>query len=195
MSTALKPDGATVGTTSREMTGAQAQSARAGAAASVTSARVWQQLARSSFAVVSCVTSTGAPRSSGVIYATDGQRLYVAVAPDSWKARHIAASGQVAVTVPVHRGGLLALVLPIPPATISFHAHAIVHPAGAVMDGALAKTLAPLLPPERRADACIIEIDPHGQFLTYGIGVSLMQMRHPAMAQARVPVWEPGRPL
>jgi hypothetical protein len=158
----------------------------------VTSTQVWRQLARSSFAVISYVTPTGAPRSSGVVYVTDGQRLYVAVAPDSWKARHIALSGQVAVTVPVRRGGLLALMLPIPPATISFHAQAIVHPAGAVTDGALAKTLEPLLPPERRAEARIIEIDPRGQFLTYGIGVSLMQMRHPAIARARVPVREPG---
>jgi hypothetical protein len=150
--------------------------------------RVWHELARASFAVVSYVTPAGKPRSSGVVYATNGRRLYVAVAPDSWKARHIAKSGQVAITVPLRRGGLLALILPIPPATVSFHAHAVVRPAGAVMDSALAKTLAPLLPPERRAEACIIEIVPHGEFLTYGVDVSLMQMRHPDIARARVPI-------
>jgi hypothetical protein len=58
-----------------------------------------------------------------------GRRLYLVVAPDSWKARHITARGQVAVTVPVRRRGLLSLVLPMPPATVSFHAWAIVHPA------------------------------------------------------------------
>ena len=39
-------------------------------------------------------------------------------------------SEQVAVTVQVRWGGLLSLVLPVPPATVSFHARAIVHPAG-----------------------------------------------------------------
>ena len=48
-----------------------------------------------------------------------GRQLYLVVAPDSWKARHITARGQVAVTVPVRRRGLLSLVLPIPPATVS----------------------------------------------------------------------------
>ena len=90
-------------------------------AARLTSDQVWRALTRASFAVVSYVTPAGEPRSSGVVYAADGRRLYVAVAAGSWKARHIAASGRVAVTVPVRRGGLLALLFPIPPATISFH--------------------------------------------------------------------------
>ena len=72
----------------------------------------------------------GSPAPAAVVYKTVGRRLYVAVAPDSWKAKHVAVSGRVAVTVPVRRGGLLSLVAPIPPATVSFHATAIVHPAG-----------------------------------------------------------------
>jgi hypothetical protein len=111
----------------------------------------------------------------------------VAVAPDSWKALHIAASRRVAVTVPVRRGGLLSLVTPIPPATVSFHATAIVHPAGSSKAGSLAKELGSLLPAERRASACLIEVIPEGEFLTYGVGVSLSTMRTPAAACARVP--------
>jgi hypothetical protein len=156
--------------------------------ARLTGEQVWHALARASFCVVSYVTPAGEPRSSGVVYKTAGRRLYMAVAPDSWKARHIAASGQVAVTVPVRRGGLLSLVLPIPPATISFHARAIVHPAGALAAGALPKDLEPLLPAERRASGCVIELHPAGAFVVYGLGVSLAQMRHPAAARARVPV-------
>ena len=117
-----------------------------------------------------------------------GRRLYLVVAPDSWKARHITARGQVAVTVPVRRRGLLSLVLPIPPATVSFHARAIVHPAGAVDVNALSKVLASLLPAEWRATGCVIELLPEGAFLAYGLGVSLMQVRHPAAVLARVPV-------
>src|SRR5947208_1024150 len=72
----------------------------------------------------------GEPRSSGVVYKAVDRRLYIAVAPDSWKARQIAVRRRVSVTVPVRRGGLLSLVLPIPPATISFHATAKVHSPG-----------------------------------------------------------------
>ena len=48
--------------------------------------------------------------------------------------------------------------------------------------------LGSLIPAERRAAACIIEIIPAGAFRTYGLGVSLRAMLNPAAAQARVPV-------
>jgi hypothetical protein len=38
----------------------------------------------------------------------------VVVAPDSWKAKHIALTGKVAMTVPMRRGGLLSLGFPDP---------------------------------------------------------------------------------
>jgi hypothetical protein len=155
-------------------------------AARVTTEQVWDKLARGSFAVLSHVTPAGEPRSSGVLYKTIERRLYVAVAADSWKASHIAANRRVAVTVPVRRGGLLSLLAPIPPATVSFHATAIVHTAGSSAASSLSKELASLLPAERRASACIIEVMPEGVFVTYGLGVSLSKMRSPAAARARV---------
>jgi hypothetical protein len=150
--------------------------------------QVWDRVAKESFAVISHVTPSGEPRSSGVLYKVLGRRLYVAVAPDGWKARHIAADGRVAVTVPVRRGGILSLVAPIPPATISFHGTAVVHPAGSPEVGALSEALGSLLPAERRASASIVEVAPQGAFLTYGVGVPLLKMRTPATAWARVPV-------
>ena len=154
----------------------------------LTTEQVWQQIAKASFAILSHVTPAGEPRSSGVVYKSAGRRLYVAVARDSWKARHIAASRRIAVTVPVRRGGILSLLAPIPPATVSFHATAIVHPAASLEAGSVLNELASLLPAERRASACVIEIIPEGAFLTYGLGVSLLKMRTPAAARARVPV-------
>lgn len=153
-----------------------------------TTDRVWRELADASFAVISYATPAGQARSSGVVYAIVDRRMYVVVAEDSWKAKHIEVSGQVAVTVPVRRGGIMSLLLPIPPATISFHASAIVHPAGSLEERSLPKRLASLLPTERRASSSIIEIQPLGEFLTYGVGVSLLQMRSPALARGRVPV-------
>ncbi len=154
----------------------------------LTSEQIWHALAKASFAVVGYVTPAGEPRSSGVVYTTVGRRMYVAVAPDSWKAKHVAAGGRVAVTVPVRRGGILSLVAPIPPATISFHATAAVHAPGSPEVRPLLEELGSLLPAERRASASIIEIVPEGSFVTYGVGTSLMKMRDPAAARARAPV-------
>ena len=162
-------------------------------AARLTTEQVWHQIGKASFAVLGYVTPSGEPRSSGVVYKSIGRRLYVAVASDSWKARHIAASRRVAVTVPVRRGGILSLLAPIPPATISFHGAASVHPAGAPQVRPLLKELGSLIPVERRTSACIIEILPEGAFLTYGLDVSLSKMRDPAAARARVPVTQERR--
>jgi len=154
----------------------------------ITSEQVWRTIERSSFAVIGYVTPSGEPRSSGVVYRTLDRRMFVAVAPDSWKARHVAVDGRVSVTVTVRRGGLMALLTPIPPATISFRGNAIVHPAGSPEVRPLLEELGSLLPAERRTSAAIIEIVPDGSFVTYGIGVPLMKMRDPAAAGARVPV-------
>lgn len=153
----------------------------------VTGERVWRELDKASFAIIGYITHAGEPRSSGIVYKTVGKRLYLAVAPDSWKARHIASGGHVSVTVPVRRGGVLSLVLPIPPATISFHATATVHAAGSLKVGSLSKELEALLPPERREAAVVIELAPEGEFLTYGVGVPLMDMQKPELARRVVP--------
>ena len=145
--------------------------------------QVWRAVARSSFAVISHVTPAGAPRSSGVVYAVSGDSMYVAVAPDSWKARHIGADGMVSVTVPIRRGGPLSLIFPIPPATISFAGVATLHPADMLTE---APGLSRLVPAARLANCTIVEIRPIGHFVTYGLGVPLLQMRDPARARARI---------
>jgi hypothetical protein len=149
---------------------------------------VWQALAKASFAVVSHVNAAGEARSSGVVYGVADRRMYIAVATDGWKARQIVSGQEVAVTVPVRRGGILALLVPIPPATITFHARATVHPAGSLDIGSVSKELTKLVPEARKAGSSVIELVPEGRFLTYGIGVSLMEMANPAVALARVPV-------
>lgn len=154
----------------------------------LTTKDVWRALTKASFMVLSYVTPDGESRSCGVVYKAVGQRLYVATDAQSWKARHIGASGKVGVTVLVRRGGLLSLLAPIPPATISFHAAATVHPAQSPDMRPMLQQLSRLLPEEHRSSAAIIEIVPEGTFVTYGIGVSLMKMRDPAAAKARVPV-------
>jgi hypothetical protein len=149
---------------------------------------VWRDLAKQSFAVIAHVNEAGEPRSSGVVYALLGHRLYVAVAPDGWKARQIQSGDEVSVTVPVRRGGLLSLMFPIPPATITFHATATVHPPGSITRSSLPAPLRKLLPETGDEPICMLELAPEGRFLTYGVGVSLMQMRDPAIAIGHAPV-------
>jgi hypothetical protein len=193
MAATIQPQQAGVGRAGTGVLGAAAEDRGQPTAARLTSEQIWQQLAKASFAVLGYVTPAGEPRSSGVVYTTADRRLYVAVAPDSWKARHVAASGRVAVTVPVRRGGILSLVAPIPPATISFHATAVVHPAGSPEARSRLRELGSLVPAERRALACLIEVVPEGAFVTYGLGVPLSKLRSPAAARARVPVAPAGR--
>jgi hypothetical protein len=164
--------------------------ATSGAAAErrVTCDEVWRQLSKASFAVLAYTTPAGKPRSSGVVYGVANQRMYVAVAADGWKARQVVTGQEIAVTVPVRRGGILALLAPIPPATITFHARATVHAAGSLDIGSVSKELMKRVPEARKAGSCVIELVPEGRFLTYGIGVSLMDMANPARALARVPV-------
>lgn len=83
---------------------------------------------------------------------------------------------------------MLSLVAPIPPATVSFHAKATVHPADSLRIEKVPKKLASQLPKERRAAGCLLELVPEGNFLTYGLGVSLQDMAKPATALAHVPV-------
>lgn len=154
----------------------------------LTTERVWNEIEKASFAIISYVTPVGKPRASGVMCAAVGHRLYVVTAADSWKARQISNGDEVAVTVPIRRGGLLSLVAPIPPATVSFHARATVHPVGSVSIEKVPKKLASQLPKERRSAGRLLELAPKGNFLTYGLGVSLQDMAKPEAALAHVPV-------
>jgi hypothetical protein len=184
----------TAGTASEAVTHTTTKHEGTSAESRLTSEQVWREVAKGSFAVLGYVTPAGEPRSSGVVYQTLGERLYVAVAPESWKARHVAIGGRVAVTVPLRRGGFLSLLVPIPPATVSFHGTAIVHPHGSPEVQGVLQRLASLLPADRQASASIIEVVPEGVFVTYGVGVSLMKMRDPAAACARIAVAQEANP-
>jgi hypothetical protein len=88
----------------------------------------------------------------------------------------------------VRRGGILSLLFPIPPATVSFRATAHPRPAGSLDGEPLPPALASLVPDDRRKHALLLELVPQGWFVTYGIGVSLQRMRDPEASRALVPV-------
>jgi hypothetical protein len=86
-----------------------------------------------------------------------------------------------------HRGGRrqVRVVAPIPPATITLHGLAVVHPAGSSPARSPVKELGSLIPAERRACASIIEIRPEGTFLTYGGSGRIPQPVPQAMGNLR----------
>jgi hypothetical protein len=97
------------------------------------------------------------------------------------------------VTVPVRRGWILSLALPIPSATITFHGDG--HHASGRSPGTHALLrLGSLISAGRRAIGWVIEIVPEGEFLTYALGVPLRKMSNPAAALARMLAAPEGGP-
>jgi hypothetical protein len=103
--------------------------------------------------------------------------------------KHIAHNGQVSLTVPIHKGIPLMPFIKIPAATITFAGLAeVLHPADTDPDTlkALYRGLAD--DEALMADSRVIAVTPVGDFLTYGVGVSLMGMRDTKAARGRAPV-------
>ena len=157
--------------------------------APITTALVWTEINRRFFAVLSYVTPRAEARSAGVVYVVRDGRLYIRADTDSWKARHIRLNPSVALNVTIPKRVPLMPWIRIPEATIAFRGTARVidgDTAEADLVQALARATAHDV--ESLAGICFIEVTPAGHFATYGVGVSLLDMRNPAKARARVAV-------
>ncbi len=151
----------------------------------LTSASVWDEIDRNNFAVLGMVSARHQARTVGIVYVVDGRRLYIGAGRDQWKIKHIAQNGDVSMTIPIAKRVPLMPWIKIPAATITFSGTARV-----LEEDQLGKALLDKL---YRHDAdrsgwCAIEVTPQRDFITYGIGVSLLAMRSPDRARARVPV-------
>ncbi|ADG73562.1 pyridoxamine 5'-phosphate oxidase-related protein FMN-binding protein [Cellulomonas flavigena DSM 20109] len=150
---------------------------------------VWRTLARQPFMVIGMVNGRGEGRSAGVSLAVHDDALWTSSDAGAWKTRHLRHQPEVSVTVPVRRGGVLALVAPIPPAVVTCNATAHVLPAAAAPGPVRRRLLRGLkLTEEVLADVVAIRLVPHGDFVTYGLGVSLLGMLDTERARGRVPV-------
>ena len=148
-----------------------------------TAEEVWPYIEKWPFAVLSFVTAKGESRSAGVMYKVKDRDLYVLTGPDTWKAKHIRKNPNVSVTVTVQR--LPIRVRQAPPAVITFSGIGSVLAMDEV-DPELRRDL--MRGVGDMPDTCVIRIAPQGRFVTYGIGIPMMQMRRPERALARVPV-------
>ena len=84
MTTATKQEEVTIEAVTKHVTRNTTRTEPSTSVASLTSQQIWHALEKGSFGIISYVTPTGEPRSSGVMYKAQGHRLYVVVAPESW---------------------------------------------------------------------------------------------------------------
>lgn len=157
--------------------------------ADITSEQVWDELKKEIFAVLGMVTSKGQARTVGIVYTAHDQKIYIGTGRDTWKARHARSNPNVSITVPIAKRIPLLPMIKIPAATITFSGIARVLEPKEVDKEVLNTLLRGLTEDqERMATMCVIEIEPVGDFITYGVGVPMMEMRDTIQARGRAPV-------
>ncbi len=157
--------------------------------AEITTEQVWQEIEKQLFAVLGMVTAHQEARTAGIVYVVHERRLYVSTLRSAWKARHIAQNPHVSLTIPIPKRIPLLPWIKIPAATITFPGLARVLEATAVPQPIIQKLFRGLeITPETSPPYAVIEITPEKEFVTYGVGVSMMTMRDTEKARGRTAV-------
>ncbi len=155
------------------------------------SKQVWNELKKEIFAVLGMVTSKGEARTIGIVYIVHNQKLYISTKKDAWPTRHIQSNPHISMTIPVAKRVPFMPWIKIPQATITFSGLAKVFEAKDVEDDILHALFRGLeSDADMLATTAVLEIEPKGEFVTYGIGIPLMQMRFPEKARGRAPVFQ-----
>ncbi|MCL4263169.1 MAG: pyridoxamine 5'-phosphate oxidase family protein [Anaerolineae bacterium] len=150
---------------------------------------VWQEIEKQLFAVLGIVTAKGEARTVGVVYVVHGRTLLISSQKSAWKVRHISQNPHVSLTVPIHKRIPIMPWVKIPAATITFSGEAtVLTPAD--LPATAFQPLFRGLEQDRdvMANTAVIQVKPAGEFITYGVGVSLIEMRQPDKARGRVAV-------
>jgi uncharacterized pyridoxamine 5'-phosphate oxidase family protein len=151
--------------------------------------QVWKDIDRHLFAVLGMVTPKGEARTVGVVYVVADHKLYIATQKAAWKVQHIAQNPHVSLTITLAKRIPFMPWVEIPAATISFAGLATVREHREVAPEVLRKLYRDVLKDEAAlAASCVIEVVPQGEFITYGVGVPLMEMRFPEKARGRTAV-------
>ena len=157
-------------------------------AAPVTTDSIWRELDKQFFAVLGMVNAKGHARTAGIVFEAHERKLFIGTALSSWKARHVAANPHVSLTVCIPKRVPFMPFIPIPAATITFHGTARVLSLSDAPASAVHALMHGLEETPEAKDTCIIEVTPVGEFVTYGVGVSLLTMRKTEQARGRAPV-------
>lgn len=157
----------------------------------LTSEQVWEVIGKHNFGVLGMVTAKAEARTVGIVYILSERRLYIGTWTEMWKVRHVSQNPSVSVTIPIHKRVPLMPWIKVPAATITFRGQADVVAALDTPRELLAKLYHGVADDrEKMARYSLIGVTPVGEFLTYGVGVSLLEMRDPIKARRRVPVSE-----
>ena len=137
--------------------------------------QVAQAIDRRSFCTLATASAANHPHVAGVLYEAVGTTLYVSTHRTSKKARNIARNPHVAVCIPIRR-------LPVgPPSTVQFQGTAEILAADdprilELVEAGHLKSITAHgeldLP-----DGCFLRITPAGKVNTYGLGMSLLELR------------------
>lgn len=148
--------------------------------------QVWEVIEKELFCVLGMVSAAGEARTVGVVYLVRDRTFYIGTGFQTWKARHISANPAVSITIPIAKRVPIAPWIKVPQATITCSGTARVFPCEEADPGLLKLVFRHYADdPEFMKDNCLIEVTPQGEFLTYGIGIPLFQMRHPHRARGR----------
>lgn len=155
----------------------------------LTTDQVWLAIEKELFAVIGMVTASHEARTVGVVYVVRDRKLYLSTGKTAWKARHISANPHVSMTIPIAKRIPLMPWIKIPAATITFHGTARLLETRDTPPDLLQAVFRDLAnDKEVMASSCLIEVTPVKEFITYGVGIPLMQMRDPEKARGRAPV-------
>ncbi len=151
----------------------------------LTSGAVWMEVEKNTFGVLGMVTPHGESRTVGIVYVVDDRKLYIGAQTTAWKTRHIARNPHVSLTIPIAKRVPLMPWIKVPAATITFSGIASILRQEEVGPELLRKLYRHEV---GREGWCAIEVTPQDDFITYGVGTTLLQMRFPEKARGRVAV-------
>ncbi len=157
--------------------------------AQITTDEVWKEVQKQFFAVLGMVTAKGEARTAGIVYVARGREIFIGTSKGAWKTRHVKQNPNVSLTVTIHKRIPFLPFLPIPPATVTFQGEAKVHTIEEVGRDVIDTLFRGMEIDETFvADSCVIRVKPRGDFVTYGVGVSLRTMRNPEKSRGKIAV-------
>lgn len=157
--------------------------------APITTDLVWQEIEKNLFAVLGFVTPKQEARTVGIVYIVADRQLYIASEREAWKVKHIRRNPHVSLTVAIPKAIPFLPFIKIPAATITFAGTAEILEIPAVDPPIIDQLTKGLQVDEAyKAQSVVIRVTPQGDFMTYGVGVSLQKMRDTVAARGRVAV-------
>jgi len=150
---------------------------------------VWKVIENELFAILGMVTRNRESRTVGIVYIVNDRKFYIGTGLETWKVRHLKENPNVSLTITIAKRVPVMPWIKIPQATITFAGKAVISTGQDAPIDLLQSVFRHLADDQEfMKDNCLIEITPVGEFITYGVGIPLMQMRDPERSRGRASV-------